>query len=117
MAAAEQEGGNFVILTLAFYRTQQLSPHAAYAALVSFCGLKTGHHNTNTIKPLNEVEMHKRRAFLCDRFPVARGHAWRAVWLAHGGQAMGKKHSSLPEDPRGRHGVWEAGVSEETTNT
>lgn len=102
-------------LTLAFYRTQQVSPHTAYSALVSFCGLETGHHNTNTIKPLNEVEMHKRRAFLWDRFPVARGHAWRAVWLMRVRLWERNTEASL-EDPRERCGVWEAGVSKETTN-
>ena len=64
-------------------------------------------------KPI-KVDMHKRRAFLCDRFAIARTRPVGSVTLR--GQAMGKKLSTPPtKDPRGRWGAWAMGESKKTT--
>lgn len=124
-------GEGILILMLVFHGIlgNSLTP-------IFLLSLETGHNNIKTTEPSNEVEMHKRITFLCDRSPIlcgccqlpsilplliillqrkpGTGHGLQCVSLALG---YGKETQNPPKNPRGKLGVWERVVSKETNNT
>lgn len=61
-------GEGILILVLVFHGIlgNSLAP-------IFLLSLETGHKHIKTIEPSNEVEMHKRITFLCDRSPILCG--------------------------------------------